>query len=139
MRFRNASQEERDEVVDAIDENIKISHIAPTEIREDTQASTEKPKEEKANGKNKADEGAVHQSESDGDGASRLLEGLQAENVQGAGGQRGPVAADKVGGRQAERDGNRADAADRTGGSEGNGESGDLRRDGELLSKEEQK
>ena len=34
--FENATQAERDEVVEAINKNTKISHIAPTEIREET-------------------------------------------------------------------------------------------------------
>lgn len=38
--FENATQAERDEVVDAINKNTKISHIAPTEIRE-TQTEVE--------------------------------------------------------------------------------------------------
>ena len=135
--FNNAAQEERDEVVDAINENTKISHIAPTEIRENIPAQAEEIKEEKTDGENETYEGTVHQSESDGDGAPQLLEGLQAEDVQGAGGQREALAADKVGGRQAERDGDRADAADRTGGREGNGESGNLRRDDGLKEQKE--
>ena len=40
--FKNATQEERDEVVEAINENTKISHIAPTEIRE-TESTEERP------------------------------------------------------------------------------------------------
>ena len=40
--FENATQKEKDEVVDAIDENMgKLSHVFPTEIREEVPADTE--------------------------------------------------------------------------------------------------
>ena len=133
--FWNATQEERDEVIDAIDKNMgKPSRMYPTEIRE----APENKKEEKKNGsKSEIDGRAVQQPESDGNGASRILEEVQAEDVQGTGGQREAVAPDKERGGQAERDGDRTDAADRTGRRERDGQSGDLRRD-ELSQEEKQ-
>ena len=136
--FRNAPQEERDEVVDAINRNTMVWHVAPTEIREETPAQAETIKEEKENGSESEIDGrAVQQPESDGNGASRILEEVQAEDVQGTGGQREAVAPDKERGGQAERDGDRTDAADRTGRRERDGQSGDLRRD-ELSQEEKQ-
>ncbi len=136
--FRNAPQEERDEVVEAINRNTMVWHVAPTEIREETPAQAETIKEEKENGSESEIDGrAVQQPESDGNGASRILEEVQAEDVQGTGGQRAAVAPDKERGGQAERDGDRTDAADRTGRRERDGQSGDLRRD-ELSQEEKQ-
>lgn len=121
--WESATQEEKDEVIQAIYENTKISQI----------------KEEKKNGgKNEADKGTIQQSESDGDGATRILEEVQAEDVQRAGGQRESVAPDTERGGQTVRDGSRTDPADRTGGSERDGESGDLRRDDGLSQEEAQ-
>lgn len=133
--FWNATQEERDEVIDAIDKNMgKPSRMYPTEIRE----APENKKEENKNGSESEIDGrAVQQPESDGNGASRILEEVQAEDVQGTGGQREAVAPDKERGGQAERDGDRTDAADRTGRRERDGQSGDLRRD-ELSQEEKQ-
>ncbi len=87
---------------------------------------------------NETNEGAVHSSKPDGDGAARLLDELQAGDVQRAGGQREAVASAENRGRQAERDGDRTDSADRSGGSEGDGQSRDLRRD-DGVTQEEQK
>lgn len=139
--FWNATQEERDEVVDAIEKNLykgkyngKSSRMYPTETRE----APENKKEENKNGSESEIDGrAVQQPESDGNGASRILEEVQAEDVQGTGGQREAVAPDKERGGQAERDGDRTDAADRTGRRERDGQSGDLRRD-ELSQEEKQ-
>lgn len=139
--FRNATQEERDEVVDAIEKNLyngkyngKSSRMYPTETRE----APENKKEENKNGSESEIDGrAVQQPESDGNGASRILEEVQAEDVQGTGGQREAVAPDKERGGQAERDGDRTDAADRAGRRERDGQSGDLRRD-ELSQEEKQ-
>lgn len=140
--FRNATQEERDEVTDAIEKNLykgkyngKSSRMYPTEIRE----APENKKEEKENGSESEIDGrAVQQPESDGNGASRILEEVQAKDVQGTGGQREAVAPDKERGGQAERDGDRTDAADRTGRRERDGQSGDLRRD-DGLSREDKR
>lgn len=127
--WERATQAEKDEVVDAINQNTKLSHIAPTEIREEIPAQAENITEVNDNGaENEINEGTVHSSKPDGDGAARLLDELQAGDVQRAGGQREAVASAEDRGRQAERDGDRADSSDRSGGSEGDGQSRDLQR-----------
>ena len=112
--FENATQKEKDEVVDAIDENMgKLSHVFPTEIREEVPADTEAkhvettldnaheavhPAEENqevvSNGKeseNGSDTGAIQQPVSRSEGASRLLEGVEPEAVRTGSEGRGPV------------------------------------------------
>ena len=127
--WERATQAEKDEVVDAIYQNTKLSYIAPTEIREEIPAQAENITEVNDNGaENEINEGAVHSSKPDGDGAARLLDELQAGDVQRAGGQREAVASAENRGRQAERDGDRADTSDRSGGSERDGQSRDLQR-----------
>lgn len=137
--WEKATQAEKDEVVEAINQNTKFSHIAPTEIREEIPAQAENITEDNDNGtENEVNEGAVHSPQSDGDGAARLLDELQAGDVQRAGGQREAVASAEDRGRQAERDGDRADTSDRSSGSEGNGQSRDLRRDDGVIQEEQQ-
>ena len=127
--WERATQAEKDEVVDAIYQNTKLSYIAPTEIREEIPAQAENITEVNDNGaENEINEGTVHSSKPDSDGAARLLDELQAGDVQRAGGQREAVASAEDRGRQAERDGDRTDSADRSGGSEGDGQSRDLQR-----------
>ena len=127
--WERATQAEKDEVVDAIYQNTKLSYIAPTEIREEIPAQAENITEVNDNGaENEINEGAVHSSKPDGDGAARLLDELQAGDVQRAGGQREAVASAEDRGRPAERDGDRADTSDRSGGSERDGQSRDLQR-----------
>lgn len=128
--WESATQAEKDEVIDAINENTKISHIAPTEIRESAPAQAEEIKEENENGtENEIDERAVHSSQPDGNGAARLLDELQAGDVQRAGGQRETVASAEERGGQAGRDSDREPAHTGDSGSEGTGQSGNLRRD----------
>lgn len=100
--FWNASQEERDEVVEAISQNTKLTHMMPTEIQEpiapvNTAAEAEKNiKEATNNGKeseNGPDAGAVRQSERSGEGTPRLLEGVEPEPVQRGSEGRGSVRA----------------------------------------------
>ncbi len=137
--WEKATQAEKDEVVEAINQNTKFSHIAPTEIREEIPAQAENITEDNDNGtENEINKGAVHSPQSDGDGAARLLDELQAGDVQRAGGQREAVASAEDRGRQAERDGDRADTSDRSSGSEGNGQSRDLRRDDGVTQEEQQ-
>ena len=127
--WERATQAEKDEVVDAIYQNTKLSYIAPTEIREEIPAQAENITEDNDNGtENEVNERAVHSPQSDGDGAARLLDELQAGDVQRAGGQRETVASAEDRGRPAERDGDRADTSDRSGGSERDGQSRDLQR-----------
>ena len=125
--FENATQAERDEVVDAINANTKLSHMAPTEIRE-TETTTNK--EVKPNGKNADNQGTVQQPDTDRQGTSRLLDELQAEDVQGNGTDGQSVGTDREEGSVAGRHDLRADSADRDRGSDGDGESRDLRNDG---------
>ena len=128
--WESATQAEKDEVIDAINENTKISHIAPTEIRESAPAQAEEIKEENENGtENEIDERAVHSSQPDGNGAARLLDELQAGDVQRAGGQRETVASAEERGGQAGRDSDREPAHTGDSWSEGTGQSGNLRRD----------
>lgn len=127
--WERATQAEKDEVVDAIYQNTKLSYIAPTEIREEIPAQAENITEDNDNGtENEVNERAVYSPQSDGDGAARLLDELQAGDVQRAGGQREAVASAEDRGRPAERDGDRADTSDRSGGSERDGQSRDLQR-----------
>lgn len=89
--FWNAAQEERDEAVDAIQENTKISHIAPTEIRESADAV--KNEEVNSNGitENGTDTPAVHEPVRGSEGPARLLEGVEPAAVQGSDDGRQPV------------------------------------------------
>lgn len=126
--WEKATREEKDEVLRAIDENTKISHMAPTEIRVEAPAQVEVIKEENANGENEDNEGSVLQSEPNGEGTSRLLDELQTEDVQGTGEQRETVEPSPERGGQDKRDSDRQSAGAGNSRSEGTGESGDLRR-----------
>ena len=124
--FWSASQAERDEVVDAIHENTKISHMAPTEIRESGPVA--EIEEVKKHGENADNQGAVPQHEPDGRGATRLLDEVEAGDVPGDGGSGDAVADTAERGPQAGRDGNRPDTqGSRSGSGERSSQSGDLR------------
>lgn len=129
--FENATQEERDEVVEAINANTKISHIAPTETYGEQSTNTEEVKP------NVEETGTVLPHRSDGERDTRLLEEPQTEDVSGDGAERNAV--DDAGERRNEagRSDNRTDA-ERTGGrsSERSSESADIRRDDGLTSEE---
>lgn len=91
--FENATQAERDEVVEAMEKNMgKISHMQPTEIREPVAPVTNEEEiihgEESENG---SDSGAVQQPDAPGEGTPRLLEGVEPETVQPGSDGRGPV------------------------------------------------
>ena len=132
--FWNATQEERDEVVDAIHKNTKISHIAPTEIRQSADAAVNEEVNENAD-----NQGAVQQSESDRRGAAPVLDELQTGDVSGDGNSRDVVADTSERGQQTVRDGSEPDNSERNvrGHGEGSSQSGDLRgSDG--VSQEEQ-
>lgn len=73
--------------------------------------------------------GTVSTLDPDGQGTSRLLEEVQKEDVQGNGGRGNAAAASDKRGRTPERLGDGTDAADRSRGSGGNSEVGDIRRD----------
>ena len=89
--FWNASQEERDEVVDAIHENTKISHIAPTEIREQVDVETNEEVTSNGESENGPDTPAVHEPVLGSEGPARLLEGVEPNAVQGSDEGRQPV------------------------------------------------
>ena len=103
--FWNATQEERDEVVDAINQNTKITHIAPTEIRERVDAETNE--EVTDNGENADTQGAVLEAEPDGRGAARLLDEVEAGDVQGDGGSGDAAGSPAERGPEAGRNGDR--------------------------------
>lgn len=133
-KFWSASQEERDEVVDAINANTNISHIAPTEIRESSPVEattvadeTTTVKEERENGKQE-EPAAETEHRSDGQGTARLLEEVETGTVQGTGAERGIVDDSAERGVQTGRDDHRPDAAGaERGHGEGNRQSGNLR------------
>lgn len=118
------TRQEAMEDILAVARNNKLLDESPVDIKEETQ-----------NGENADNQRAVLEPEPDGEGTARLLDEVQAEDVQGTGGQRGTASSDSEGGREAGRNGDRTDTADRSGGSEGSSQSGDLRRD--ALSQEE--
>ena len=124
--FWNASQAERDEVVDAINENTKISHMAPTETRESVDAVNNE--EVTKNGENVDNRATVQQPVTDGQGASRLLDEVETGTVPGTESAGEPVDGPGERGQQTVRDGDQSDA-ERVGrgSSEGSGQSGDLR------------
>lgn len=125
-----------DAIVDALN---KAYEAESSPIREEIPAQAENLTEDNDNGtENETNEGAVHSSKPDGDGAARLLDELQAGDVQRAGGQREAVASAEDRGRQAERDGDRTDSSDRSSGSERDGQSRDLRRDDGVIQEEQQ-
>lgn len=124
--FENATQEEKDEVIRAKDENMgEISHIAPTELRgEDLIAYEEGNKEVTDNvqeGKNGTDAGTVHPSVLRGEEAPRLLEGVETGAVQRGSEGRGSVRAGEQQGRADDGRDSGADAA----GTDGTGSTGD--------------
>ena len=126
--FWDATQEERDEVVDAISQNTKITHLAPTEIREN--ADVVKNEEVTKNDQNADNTGAAQPSEPDGRGAAQVLDELQAGDVQGDGDSGDAVADLGERGQSAVRDGGRSDTPGPGRGSgERDSQSGDLRRD----------
>ena len=147
--WEKASQEEKDEVINAINENTKISHMYPTEIREDNTSYESEYQEVEQNETNggqerssetirKDNNGAVLQSESDGEGTARLLDERKEGDVQRVSGRREAMESTSERGEQTERDSNREHAGSGISRSEGTSESGDLRRDG-ILTEEETK
>ena len=122
--FWNATQEERDEVVDAINQNTKITHIAPTEIRESV--SAEISEEVTSNGTEEA--GTVLPHRSDGQGTARLLGEVEAGAVPGTENAGDPVDGSGERGNETGRHDHRDDAErHERGHGEGSGQSGDLR------------
>ena len=133
--FWNATQAERDEVVEAITENTNITHMAPTEIREEVPAQTSE--EVTPNGENADNQGTVQQPVTDGRGTAQVLDELQTGDVPGDGSSGNTVADAGERGQQTVRDGSGNDAERNVGGhGEGSSQSGDLRRDNGLTSEE---
>lgn len=83
-KFREATQAERDEVVQAIDENMgKISHMYPTEIRgEQTVENIEEVTSNAKESTNGTDNAAVHEPVRGSEGTPQLLEGVESETVR---------------------------------------------------------
>ncbi|MBQ2241510.1 MAG: DEAD/DEAH box helicase family protein [Clostridia bacterium] len=90
----------------------------------------QKPQEVNNNVENADNKGAVFGSDTDRQGASRLLDEVQAGDVPRAASGRGTVEADRKQEQRAGRDDNRADTVSRDSGGDGSSEVGDLRRDG---------
>ena len=125
--FWNASQEERDEVVEAINKNTKIDHIAPTEIRESVDMV--KNEEVTSNGENADNQGTVQQPELDRPGDARLLDEVETGDVSGDGDRGDAVADAGERGQPAVRDGSEPGqrTEDGSGHGERSGQSRDLR------------
>ena len=136
-KFWNASQEERDEVVEAINQNTKIDHIAPTEIRESVDVVENE--EVTSNGENADNQAAVQQPELDRPGDARLLDEVEAGDVPGDGDRGNPVVDAGERGQPAVRDGSEPGqrTEDGSGHGERSGQSGDL-RGSDRVSQEEQ-
>ena len=89
--FWNATQEERDEVVDAINQNTKITHIAPTEIRESASAEISEEVTNNVESETGPDARTVHEPVRRSEGPARLLEGVEPGAVHGSDEGRQPV------------------------------------------------
>lgn len=140
--FWNASQEERDEVVDAVNANTGFTRMRPAEIYgENTSLSVEETnitkQEVTQNGENADNEAAVPQSHADRQGDSRVLDELETRDVSGDASERDSLAGAVQREREIARDDHSADAgrSEREHG-EGSGKSRDLRRDDGLTQEE---
>ena len=110
--FWNATQEERDEVVEAINRNTKITHIAPTEIREGVYAEKSEEVKDRGESENGTDTQAVHEPVRGSERPARLLEGMEPGSVQGSNEGRQSV---QPGDEQGTADAGRNGQADATG------------------------
>ena len=90
-KFWNASQEERDEVVEAINKNTMIEHIAPSEIRESVDVVKNEEVTSNVESETGTDARAVHEPVRGSEGPARLLEGVEPEAVHGSDEGRQPV------------------------------------------------
>ena len=136
--FWNAPQEQRDEVVDAINANNKLTHMR-TDYREGmpfntsettpTENETVNDGEEKNNVENADIERPILEPDTDGQRTSRLLDEPQTEDVRGASSERDTLGDSRQREHETSRNGDRTDADTRNSRSEGSGESRDLRRD----------
>ena len=100
-----------------------------TSIHEQFKKENAPIKEANTNGTEKADnQRSVLESDTDRQGASRLLAEVQAGDVPRAASGRSTLEADREQGQRAGRDDNRADTVTRNSGGDGSSEVGDLRR-----------
>ena len=106
-----------------------VATARASRLLDEKPTETTKPKEEVTNyGQNADNQGAVPQYEPDGSGTARLLDEVEAGNVQGDGGSGNPVGSSAERGPQTGRDGDRPDTQRSGSGSgEGSSQSGDLR------------
>ena len=133
IHYTSELYENREDALADIVETARASNLLDEKPTETT-----KPKEEVTNnGQNADNQGAVPQHEPDGSGAARLLDEVEAGNVQGDGGSGNPVGSSAERGPQTGRDGDRPDTQGPSRGSgEGSSQSGDLRRDDGLTAED---
>lgn len=124
IHYASELYENRDDARDDI-----IATAKASKLLDEKPTETIKPKEEVTNnGQNADNQGAVPQHEPDGRGAARLLDEVEAGNVQGDGGSGDAVGSAAEREPQAGRDGDRPDTQRSGSGSgEGSSQSGDLR------------
>ena len=139
--FWSATQAERDEVVDAIHENTKISHMAPTEIHgaaKTTPETTETTEEVTENVENADIPEAVQLPAPDREGNARLLDEVENGDVPGDGQRGDTVGSAGKRSRKTGRDDVRSGVGESSVGGHGEGDrpSGDIRRDDGLTVEE---
>ena len=124
IHYTSELYENRDDAKDDI-----VATARASKLLDEKPTETTKPKEEVTNnGQNADNQGAVLQSEPDGSGTARLLDEVEAGDVQGDGGSRDTVGSSAERGQSTVRDGSRPDTQRSGGGSgEGSSQSGDLR------------
>ena len=124
IHYTSELYENRDDAKDDI-----VATARASKLLDEKPTETTKPKEEVTNnGQNADNPGAVLQSEPDGSGTARLLDEVEAGDVQGDGGSRDTVGSAAERGQSTVRDGDRPDTQRSGGGSgEGSSQSGDLR------------
>lgn len=124
---------ERADIVRALREvyQQEQSNIEVTKPSEEINETAENTKEVKPNVENVDNRSTVSQPDTDRQGDTSVLDGLQADDVQGDAQRGNPVGNSIERGQETGRDDNRTDA-ERAGGrpSEGDSKSGDIRRDG---------
>jgi N12 class adenine-specific DNA methylase len=109
----------------------EVTATKPSKLKSFSSKFQSQIKQEVNNNVENADnKGAVFGSDTDRQGASRLLDEVQAGDVPRAASGRGTLEADRKQEQRAGRDDNRADTVSRDSGGDGSSEVGDLRRDG---------
>ena len=124
IHYASELYENRDDARDDV-----IATARASKLLDEKPTETTKPKEEVTNnGQNADNQGAVPQYEPDGSGTARLLDEVEAGDVQGDGGSRDTVGSAAERGQTAGRDGDLSDTQ-RPGSGSGGGssQSGDLR------------